>query len=122
MIATAIVDGVSLDLLVDTGASDLLWLGEPGRDSDAVHRFLDAQGTLLDAFRGVSKISFAGGPARDLPVDRIPTWPYLEAKLAYLDKFRVGKKIRGLLGLSVLGAGQVLIDGHGGELRLEVQR
>jgi hypothetical protein len=114
MIVSAVVDGTTYRLLVDTGAPHILLLGQTGRAQDRPATAKDAFGSVLDLFVGDSVVAFAGEPDRVLKVYRTTSLPHLEDKIRY-----IGAPIDGLLGLSVFETRRVLVDGEKKELKIE---
>jgi hypothetical protein len=94
-------DGEPVTLLVDTGAADSVWVGQPRRPGDVQVDGEDAQGDMLALYRGTVTIGM-GIYQESVPVFRVASFPYLEKASRIL-----GAPINGLLGLSAFGRGIV---------------
>jgi hypothetical protein len=104
LLAHVALDGTPVRLIFDTGASDALWLGQPGKPGDVEIDIQDAQGAIHPAYRGTATLRL-GSWSGTVSVLRVPSWPYLEETIKFL-----GGDIDGLLGISALGAGVVIDD------------
>jgi hypothetical protein len=94
-------DGVRVTLLVDTGAAESVWVGQPRRPGDVEVDGEDAQGDILKLYRGTVAVGM-GSYQESVPVFRVASFPYLEKASSIL-----GAPINGLLGLSAFGRGVV---------------
>lgn len=114
IIAPVVVDGVPLRLMVDTGAADLLWLGQEGQPGDEEVHTTDAEGNDLTFYAGSVLLEMGGEDPVEVPVLRAPSFPYFEETVRIL-----GGDIHGLLGLSALGSRLVVVDPASSALLLE---
>lgn len=112
MAVRADVDGQERLLMVDTGSPHVVLAWTAGRPGDEKVAVQDMSGARVDAFLGDSQVELER-ESRDVPVYRIPDWPYFEsyAKSLHPD-------LAGLYGRSTLGNRRVVIDARAGELRL----
>lgn len=112
MAVRAEIDGEDRLLMVDTGSPHVVLAWTAGRPGDEKVAVQDMSGARVDAFLGDSRVELER-ETREVPVYRIPDWPYFEsyAKSLHPD-------LAGLYGRSTLGNRRVIIDARAGELRL----
>jgi hypothetical protein len=108
----AALDGTNVRLMLDTGSSDALWIGQQPHPGDVEVDGADAQGNIVKMYYGTAVLS-VGTWQGTVPVMRVPSWPYFEQAVALL-----GGNIQGLLGVSAMG-NAVVIDGDAKVVRLE---
>ena len=99
------LDGQELDLLLDTGAHDTLWLGVDGLPGDEEAAVATADGAVAPVHVGTGTIELAGDPPREVRVLRARTVPYLSPWLMEEEG------AHGLLGLTSVGFRRVVFDG-----------
>jgi hypothetical protein len=106
------LDGMPMQLMLDTGSPDTLWLGQSPQPGDVEVDTTDAEGHVVKLYQGTADLAIGAWHGR-VPVLRAPSFPYLEATIASL-----GGNIAGLLGLSSLGGG-VVIDVDANVVRVD---
>ncbi len=95
------LDGTTVQLLVDTGSPDTLWVGQQPQPGDVEVDGVDSDGDVLKMYLGTATLVF-GGQASTIPIYRVPSFPYMQ-QLAD----RIQLQLDGLLGLSAFRAGIV---------------
>jgi hypothetical protein len=95
-------DGKPVQLVVDTGSPDSLWLGEQGQPGDTEVDGVDADGDVLKMYLGTVEVTM-GQYKTKVPVYRVPKFPYLQHLVDGL-----GGHLNGLFGLSALRKGVVI--------------
>jgi hypothetical protein len=94
-------DGVPVQMFVDTGSADSVWLGQQGQPGDVEVDGEDARGQTFKMYLGTVAVSI-GSYEETVPVFRVPTFPYLQESVAALDG-----QLNGLFGLSAFPRGIV---------------
>jgi hypothetical protein len=94
-------DGTPVQLIVDTGAPDSLWLGQGPQPGDDVVEGVDSDGHVVKLYRGTVTLTM-GSAQKKVPVLRAPSFPYVQAVADAL-----GGHVDGLLGLSAFAKGIV---------------
>jgi hypothetical protein len=96
--------GRDVKLIVDTGASNVIIVSQEPRPGEIREETVDGTAAPITLYRGTGELAFAGGPAREVPVDRSDSFATLESLIAQL-----GGDVDGLLGMSSLGVDRVVI-------------
>jgi hypothetical protein len=91
--------GMPVRLMLDTGSSDTLWLGQGPQPGDVEIDAVDAEGNTIPMYKGTVELAI-GTWHGTVAVLRAPSFPYFEQTVADL-----GGNVAGLLGLSALGQG-----------------
>jgi hypothetical protein len=94
LLAHVTLDGHDVRLLVDTGSTHSLWLGQAGQPGDSPIDTVDSAGNPLTLYLGTGQITI-GAWSETVPLVRAPSFPYLESYVSQL-----GGNIAGLLGVS----------------------
>jgi hypothetical protein len=106
MVASGIqLDGKDVRLILDTGSPHVVFLSSTPRAGETRIRGEDGNGEPLTLYESTIDISFGGGPARSVTVDRTESFPTLQKSIA-----DIGEDISGLLGLSALGQQRIVIS------------
>ena len=108
------LDGKDVRLMFDTGADNVLWLGQQPMPGDVEVQSQDAEGHTLKLYRGTVDLA-VGDWHGSVPVLRAPSFPYFEGTVKAL-----GGNIDGLLGLSALGK-HVVVDGDARVLHIDLK-
>jgi hypothetical protein len=96
--------GRDVKLIVDTGASNVIIVGQEPRPGEVRVETVDGTAAPITLYRGTGELAFLGGPTRQVPVDRTDSFATLEGVMAQL-----GGDVDGLLGMSALGVDRVVI-------------
>lgn len=99
------VDGRDVKLVVDTGATNVILVGKTPRPGEVREDTVDGTTAAITLWHGHGEIAFAGGPLRDVPVDRTDDFATLEGLIANL-----GGDVAGLLGITALGRDRIVIS------------
>lgn len=94
-------DGKPVQLIVDTGAPDSLWLGQQPQPGDQEVEGVDSDGNSVKLYLGTVTVTM-GSFQTKVPVLRAPSFPYVQSVADAL-----GGNIDGLLGLSAFPKGIV---------------
>ncbi|HEX8792297.1 MAG TPA: hypothetical protein VF765_15185 [Polyangiaceae bacterium] len=87
-------DGTPVQMFVDTGSADSLWLGQQGQPGDREIVGVDARGDRFNMYLGTVTLSI-GAYQEKVPVLRVPSFPYLQEAVDALHG-----QLNGLFGLS----------------------
>jgi hypothetical protein len=105
LIASGIrLDGRDVRLVVDTGASNVIFFDKTPRASEVREDTVDGTASPITLYHGDGEIAFLGGVTRHVPVDRTDAFPTLEGLIAEL-----GSDVVGLLGLTSMGRDRIVI-------------
>jgi hypothetical protein len=104
-------DGKPVELLLDTGSPDSLWLGQDGKPGDMEVEGEDSAGNSFKMYLGTVVISI-GDFQETVPVYRVPSFPYVQGLADSL-----GGRMNGLFGLSAFRHG-VVFDTAAGRVRV----
>lgn len=99
------VDGRDVKLVVDTGATNVILVDKTPRPGEVREDTVDGTTAAITLWHGHGAIAFAGGPLRDVPVDRTDDFATLEGLIANL-----GGDVAGLLGITALGRDRIVIS------------
>jgi hypothetical protein len=94
-------DGTPVEMFVDTGSADSLWLGQEGQPGDTEIDGEDARGDQIKMYLGTATVAI-GAYQEKVPVFRVPTFPYLQVAVDALHG-----QLNGLFGLSSFARGIV---------------
>jgi hypothetical protein len=92
-------DGHPVQMFVDTGAADSVWLGQQGQPGDTEVDGLDSQGDTFKMYLGTTTVTI-GTHQEKVPVLRVPSFPYLQQAVDALHG-----QLNGLFGLSSFARG-----------------
>lgn len=112
--AHASIDGAALRLGLDTGTSEVLWLGVPGEPGDTLAMTQDELGNPVTLSVGTGALRLGDEPERVVPVWRTESVPAIQQSNAEL-----GGEIDGIRGLGAVGDRRLVLAGPTAELRLE---
>jgi hypothetical protein len=99
------LDGVDVELLVDTGAPHVLIISKDPRPDEEQIETYDGNGNPVTLYISTIEIAFGDGPALIVDVDRAESFPSLEKTFAAL-----GGRVSGILGLGALGHERVVLS------------
>ncbi len=94
-------DGVPVQMFVDTGTADSVWLGQQGQPGDTEIDGQDATGATFKMYLGTATVTI-GGYQEKVPVYRVPSFPYLQQAVDALHG-----QLNGIFGLSAFARGIV---------------
>jgi hypothetical protein len=94
-------DGVPVQMFVDTGTADSLWLGQQGQPGDMEVDGEDATGAKFKMYLGTATVTI-GSYQEKVPVYRVPSFPYLQQAVDALHG-----QLNGIFGLSAFPRGIV---------------
>lgn len=94
-------DGTPVQMFVDTGSADSLWIGQQGQPGDTEIDGEDARGEKFKMYLGTATVSI-GAYQEKVPVFRVPSFPYLQESVD-----RLHGQLNGLFGLSAFPRGIV---------------
>jgi hypothetical protein len=94
-------DGVPVQMFVDTGSPDSVWLGQQGQPGDMEIDGEDALGETIKMYLGTATVTI-GPYQEEVPVFRVPSFPYLQQSVDVLHGH-----LNGLFGLSAFPRGIV---------------
>lgn len=94
-------DGTPVQMFVDTGSADSVWLGQQGQPGDTEVDGEDARGDKFKMYLGTATVSI-GSYREKVPVFRVPSFPYLQEAVDALHG-----QLNGLFGLSSFARGIV---------------
>jgi hypothetical protein len=100
-IRDVVFDGHPVQMFVDTGAADSVWLGQQGQPGDTEIDGEDARGERVKMYLGTATVSI-GDYHETVPVFRVPSFPYLQQAVDALHG-----QLNGLFGLSSFARGIV---------------
>ncbi len=95
-------DGTPVEMFVDTGSADSVWLGQQGQPGDTEVDGEDSQGDTFKMYLGTATVTI-GSYKETVPVFRVPSFPYLQQAVDALQG-----QLNGLFGLSSFARGIVL--------------
>ncbi len=98
------VEGHTVKLIVDTGASNVIVVGKTARLHEVREDTVDGTASPITLFHADGTIDLGDGVSRRLPVDRTDAFPTLEGLIENL-----GGDIAGLLGLTSMGRERIVI-------------
>jgi len=104
-------DGKPVQLIIDTGAPDSLWLGQQPQPGDQEVEGVDSDGNTVKLYLGTVTLTM-GSFKKTVPVLRAPSFPYVQAVADAL-----GGHVDGLLGLSAFPKG-IVFDTDAARVRL----
>jgi len=94
-------DGTPVQMFVDTGSADSVWLGQQGQPGDTEVDGEDSQGNTFKMYLGTTTVTI-GSYQEKVPVFRVPSFPYLQQAVDALHG-----QLNGLFGLSSFARGIV---------------
>jgi hypothetical protein len=94
-------DGTPVEMFVDTGSPDSVWLGQEGQPGDMEIDGEDSQGQTIKMYLGTTTVTI-GAYQEKVPVFRVPSFPYLQEAVDALHGH-----LNGLFGLSSFARGIV---------------
>jgi hypothetical protein len=94
-------DGVPVQMFVDTGTADSVWLGQQGQPGDTEVDGEDATGAKFKMYLGTATVTI-GSYQEKVPVNRVPSFPYLQQAVDALHG-----QLNGIFGLSSFPRGIV---------------
>jgi hypothetical protein len=94
-------DGNPVQMFVDTGSADSVWLGQQGQPGDTEVDGEDSQGDTFKMYLGTTTLTI-GSYQEKVPVFRVPSFPYLQQAVDALHG-----QLNGLIGLSSFARGIV---------------
>jgi hypothetical protein len=92
-------DGSPVQMFVDTGSPDSVWLGQKGQPGDTEVDGVDSQGDTFKMYLGTATVTI-GSYQEKVPVLRVPSFPYLQQAVDALHG-----QLNGLFGLSSFARG-----------------
>lgn len=98
------LQGRDVKLIVDTGASNVIYVGKTPRLKEVREDTVDGTASPITLFHADGDIDLGDGVTRHVPVDRTDAFPTLEGLIESL-----GGDIAGLLGLTSLGRERIII-------------
>jgi len=98
------VQGRTVKLIVDTGASNIVVVGKTPRLGEVREDTVDGTSSAITLYHAEGDVDLGDGVVRHLPVDRTDSFDTLEGLIASL-----GGDIAGLLGLTALGRQRIVI-------------
>jgi hypothetical protein len=99
------LDGVDVELLVDTGSPHVLIISKDARPNEEMIETYDGNGNPVTLYISTIEIAFGDGPPLIVDVDRAESFPALEKTFAAL-----GGRVSGILGLGALGHERVVLS------------
>lgn len=105
------LDGTPVELVLDTGSPNALWLGQDGKPGDTQVDGEDSAGNTVKMYLGEVVVT-VGDFKETVPVYRVPSFPYMQPFVNQL-----GGHVNGLFGLSAFHHG-VAIDTRAGRVRV----
>ena len=94
-------DGIPVQVFVDTGTADSVWLGQQGQPGDTEVDGEDVTGAKFEMYLGTATVTI-GGYQEKVPVYRVPSFPYLQQAVDALHG-----QLNGIFGLSAFARGIV---------------
>jgi hypothetical protein len=104
-------DGTPVELVLDTGSPNSLWLGQNPEPGDVEVDGEDSEGGSFKMYLGTVVVAI-GDFRETVPVYRVPSFPYLQAFVNEL-----GGHMNGMFGLSAFARG-VVFDTSAGRVRV----
>jgi hypothetical protein len=106
-----VVEGIALDgkkvrLLVDTGSPHVVIVSRVPRANEIELDTFDGSGARVKFYESTIDLSYGGGPAHRVTVDRAASFPTLERVLATIE----GAEVTGVLGIGALGHERIVIS------------
>ena len=98
------VQGRTVKLIVDTGASNIIVVGKTPRIGEVREDTIDGTASAITLYHAEGDVDLGDGVVRHVPVDRTDAFDTLEGLIANL-----GGDVAGLLGLTALGRERVII-------------
>jgi hypothetical protein len=98
------VQGRAVKLIVDTGSSNIIVVGNTPRFGEVREDTVDGTASAVTLYHALGDVDFGDGVVRHVPVDRTDAFDTLEGLIANL-----GGDVAGLLGLTALGRERIVI-------------
>lgn len=106
-------DGAAVQMFVDTGTADSVWLGQQGQPGDTELDGEDVTGAKFKMYLGTATVTIGRYQER-VPVYRVPSFPYLQQAVDALHG-----QLNGIFGLSAFSRG-IVFDTDANVVRIAV--